>query len=59
MVINVSPGLGSFAQWFTMETIDPGAWGIVEYVKGIQFETIDGVDKIKAVSGSSGSTKSF
>ena len=59
MVINMSPGPGSFAQWHTIETIDPGAWGKVECVIGIQFETMDDVDKLKAVSGSFYSTKSF
>ena len=59
MVINMSPGLVSFAQWHTIETIDPGAWGKVGCVIGIQFETMDDVDKLKALSGSLNSTKSL
>ena len=55
----MSPGLGSFTQWLIMETIDPGAWGMVEWVKGIQFDAMEGVDKLQAVSGSQGSIKSF
>ena len=59
MVINISLGLGIFAVWHTSETIDSGAWGKVECVIGIQFETMDDVDKLKAVPGSFYFTKSF
>ena len=45
MEMNISPGLGHFTQWDSMERVEPGAWGEVVYVGGIQFETIDGVEE--------------
>ena len=43
MEMNISPGLGHFTQWDSMERVDPGTWAEV-IVIGIQFETIYGVE---------------
>ena len=48
MEMNISPGLGHFTQWGSMDRVEPGAWGEVVYVSGIQFETIDGVEEKSA-----------
>ena len=47
MEMNISPGLGHFTQWDSMERVDPGTWAEV-IVIGIQFETIYGVEERSA-----------